>query len=123
MVSEGCKISGRSSGTLPCTLECGNNVPPPASTSDKYINIVTIRLVPCKLKKFDVKLKKSRIDNSVIVCGKSEQNMYNVKKKTCLGVLDRGERGDTNETSLKEGGGIEISTTVLPYTRCTLSSL
>ena len=32
---------------------------------------------------------------------------------TCLGVLDRGERGDDNGTSLKEGGGIEISTTVL----------
>ena len=30
-------------------------------------------------------------------------------KKTCLGVLDRGERGDDNETSLKEGGGIEMS--------------
>ena len=33
---------------------------------------------------------------------------------TCLGVLGRGERSDDNETSLKEGGGIEISTTVLP---------
>ena len=33
---------------------------------------------------------------------------------TCLGVLDRGKRGDDNETSLKEGGGIEMSTTVLP---------
>jgi hypothetical protein len=32
---------------------------------------------------------------------------------TCLGVLNRGERGDDNETSLKEGGGIEMSTTVL----------
>ena len=31
---------------------------------------------------------------------------------TCLGVLERGERGDDNETSLKEGGGIEMSTTV-----------
>ena len=28
---------------------------------------------------------------------------------TCLGVLDRGDRGDENETSLKEGGGIEMS--------------
>ena len=28
---------------------------------------------------------------------------------TCLGVLERGERGDDNETSLKEGGGIEMS--------------
>ena len=28
---------------------------------------------------------------------------------TCLGVLDGGERGDDNETGLKEGGGIEMS--------------
>ena len=28
---------------------------------------------------------------------------------TCLGVLDRGEQGDDNETGLKEGGGIEMS--------------
>jgi hypothetical protein len=33
---------------------------------------------------------------------------------TCLDVLDRGERGDDNGTSLKEGRGIEMSTTVLP---------
>ena len=33
---------------------------------------------------------------------------------TCLGVLERGERGDNNEIGLKEGGGIEMSTTVLP---------
>ena len=41
------------------------------------------------------------------------QNVDNVKKMTCLGVLERGERGDDNETSLKEGGIIEILTTVL----------
>ena len=34
-------------------------------------------------------------------------------KMTCLDVLDRGERVDDNETGLKEGGGIEMSTTVL----------
>jgi hypothetical protein len=28
---------------------------------------------------------------------------------TCLGVLDREERSDDNGTSLKEGGGIEMS--------------
>ena len=44
-------------------------------------------------------------------------------KKTCWGVLERGDRDKLNETGLKEGGGIEMSTTVLPYTRCTLSSL
>ena len=32
---------------------------------------------------------------------------------TCLGVLERGERGDDNGTSLKVRGGIEMSTTVL----------
>ena len=32
---------------------------------------------------------------------------------TCLGVLKRGERDKNNETGLKEGGGIQILTTVL----------
>ena len=41
--------------------------------------------------------------------------IYNVKKKTCLGVLDRRERDKNNETDLKEGGVIEMSTTVLPF--------
>ena len=44
-------------------------------------------------------------------------------KKTCLGVLKGEERDKYNETGLKEGGVIEISTTVLSITRCTLSSL
>ena len=30
-----------------------------------------------------------------------------------MGVSERGKRGDDNETSLKEGRGIEMSTTVL----------
>ena len=34
---------------------------------------------------------------------------------TCLGVLNRGEQGNDNETSLKEERGIEMSTTVLPF--------
>ena len=34
-------------------------------------------------------------------------------KKTCLGILDRGERDKNNETGLKKGGVIEMSTTVL----------
>ena len=43
---------------------------------------------------------------------------------TCLGVLERGERGDDYGTSLKEGGGIEIETTVLSiYAMPSLSSL
>ena len=41
-------------------------------------------------------------------------NIFIGLKKTCLGVLDRGERDKGNETGLKEGGGIEMSTTVLP---------
>ena len=32
---------------------------------------------------------------------------------TCLGVLERGDRDNDNETGLKERGGIEMSTTVL----------
>ena len=34
-------------------------------------------------------------------------------KKTCLGVLERGERDNYNETGLKERGVIKMSTTVL----------
>ena len=33
--------------------------------------------------------------------------------KTCLGVLDTGDRGKDNEIGLEEGSGIEMSTTVL----------
>ena len=49
----------------------------------------------------------------VIECAKESNIFITLKKKTCLGVLERGERGDDNEISLKEGGGIEMSTTVL----------
>ena len=38
---------------------------------------------------------------------------------TCLGVLDKGERGNDNETDPKEGGSTEMSTTVL-HSRCSL---
>ena len=45
-------------------------------------------------------------------------------KKTCLGVLDRGDRDKDNETGLKEGGVIEMSTTVLSiYAMHTLFAL
>ena len=40
-------------------------------------------------------------------------NIFIGLKKTCLGVLDRGEREKDSETDLKEGGGIKIETTVL----------
>ena len=36
-------------------------------------------------------------------------NIFIGLKKTCLGVLDRGERDKYNATVLKEGGGIEMS--------------
>ena len=42
-----------------------------------------------------------------------ESNIFIGLKKTCLGVLDRGNRNKDNETGLKKGGGIEMSTTVL----------
>ena len=42
---------------------------------------------------------------------------------TCLGVLEREERGKDNETGLKEGGGIEMSTTVLLLRDARSSSL
>ena len=42
-------------------------------------------------------------------------NIFIELKKTCLGVLNRGERGNDIETGLKEGGGIEMSTSVLHY--------
>ena len=45
---------------------------------------------------------------------KSDKIYFIGLKKTCLGVLDRGDRDKGNETGLKEGGGIEMSTTVLP---------
>ena len=40
-------------------------------------------------------------------------NIFIGLKKTCLGILDRGERDKDHGTSLKEGGWIEMSTTVL----------
>ena len=46
-------------------------------------------------------------------------NIFIGLKKTCLGVLDRGERDKGNETGLKEGRGIQILTTVL-HSRCSL---
>ena len=42
---------------------------------------------------------------------------------TCLGVLERGERGDDNGTGLKEGGVIEMSIYSASITRCTLLRL
>ena len=41
-------------------------------------------------------------------------NIFIWVKKDLLGILERGEREKDNGTSLKGGGGIEMSTTVLP---------
>ena len=41
------------------------------------------------------------------------QNIFIGLKKTCLGVLDREDCDKDSETGLKEGEGIEMSTTVL----------
>ena len=43
-------------------------------------------------------------------------NIFIGLKKTCLGVLERGDCDKDNETGLKEEIGIEMSTTVL-YSR------
>ena len=48
------------------------------------------------------------------MCVKDVKIYFIGLKKTCLGVLDRGERDKDSETGLKERGGIEMSTTVLP---------
>ena len=40
-------------------------------------------------------------------------NIFIGLKKTCLGVLEKGKSDKHNETGLKEGGVIEMSTTVL----------
>ena len=52
----------------------------------------------------------------LIIVEQSVQKVSNIfirLKKTCLGVLDREERDKDNEIGLKEGGGIEMSTSVL----------
>jgi len=69
-------------------------------------------------KYFDVKRKK--VDYKTVIECVKESNILIGLKKTCLGVLDRGDRNKNNETSLKEGGGIEMSTTVL-HSRATPS--
>ena len=50
-------------------------------------------------------------------------NIFIGLKMTCLGVLDRGDRDKNNEIGLKEGGGIEMSTTVLHYAMHALFAL
>ena len=54
----------------------------------------------------------------IISVGKSDKMLITLKKKTCLGYFRIEEiRDKDNETNLKEGGGIEMSTTVLFHIR------
>ena len=55
------------------------------------------------------------------MCKRYQKYLYGLKK-TCLGVLDRGNRDKDSEIGLEEGGGIETSTTVL-HSRCSLLRL
>ena len=48
------------------------------------------------------------------MCKRCQNIFIWVKKRLVSVVLDRGERGQNNATGLKEGGGKEMSTTVLP---------
>ena len=57
-------------------------------------------------------LNEKSILKKQIECVK-ESNIFIGLKMTCSGVLDGGDREKDNETGLKEGGGIEMSTTVL----------
>ena len=54
-----------------------------------------------------------KIDYKTVIECVKVSNIFIGLKKTCLGVLERGDRGKDNEISLKEGGGIEMSSTVL----------
>ena len=47
------------------------------------------------------------------MCVKDVKIYFIGLNKTCLGVLETGVRDKDTETGLKEGGGIEMSTTVL----------
>ena len=47
------------------------------------------------------------------MCVKDVKIYFIGLKKTCLGVLERGDRDKDNEIGLKQGGRIEIETTVL----------
>ena len=50
-------------------------------------------------------------------------NIFIGLKKTCLGVLEREKRDKENKRGLKEGGLIEMSTTVLHYAMLALFRL
>ena len=84
------------------------------------LRLVVLFQLICKRKK---QMRPKNIDKSNRCCTtlcKRCQIYFIGLKKTCLGVLERGDRDKDNETSLKEGGGLEMSTTVL-HSRAALS--
>ena len=54
-----------------------------------------------------------KVDYKTVIERVKESNIFIGLKKTCMDVLDRGERDKDTETGLKEGRDIEMSTTVL----------
>ena len=66
-------------------------------------------------KNVDVKRKK-QITKQIIECGKDDKYIYWVKKRLVWVFQNREKRDDDDETGLTEGGRIEMSTTVLPFT-------
>ena len=71
-----------------------------------------------------VEIDNSRIDNSRTECVKDVKIYFIGLKKDLFGCFRIGEiRDKDNEIGLKEGGGIEISTTVLPLRDARSSSL
>ena len=60
--------------------------------------------------------RKKYVKKTVIECVKVKDVKYIYwVKKDLFGCFKRGERDKDTETGLKEGGGIEMSTTVLPF--------
>ena len=68
------------------------------------------------MKKYQIFINIYRVKQCVC---KKKSNIYYYVKKGLVGVFyNREERDQDNETGLKEGGGIEMSTTsAFPYTR------
>ena len=77
---------------------------------------------PVKYKFWTLNEKKYNYKTVNRVC-KRCQNIFIGLKKTCLGVLEREKHDKDDERGLKEGGGIEMSTTVLPFAMHALHSL
>ena len=88
-------ISNASSLLLPCDFEIGKELGDTEERKRIYVELEEL----IGMERAKEWLRKIR------------QNVDNVKKMTCLGVLKRGEQGEDNGTSLKEGRVIAIETT------------